>query len=94
LFDAFVWVACGDGSGLSTLLEAVARTLDYPGLLARTLEDRRQAVRDLLSRKSVLLTHPSAVIPTDETPATAEKITAGTRNVRSRMLTAAFEREE
>src|SRR5579859_1440341 len=55
LFDAFVWVACTEGSGLSTLLEAVARTLDYPGLLARTLEDRRQAVRDLLSRRAVLL---------------------------------------
>src|SRR5437899_1815401 len=53
LFDAFVWVACADGSGIGTLLEAVARTLDYPGLLARTLEDRRQAVRDLLSRRSV-----------------------------------------
>src|SRR6266849_2397703 len=55
VFDAFVWVACGDGSGIGTLLEAVARTLDYPGLLARTLEDRRQAVRDLLSRRAVLL---------------------------------------
>jgi tetratricopeptide (TPR) repeat protein len=55
LFDAFVWVACSDGSGLATLLEAVARTLDYPGLLARTLEDRRQAVRDLLARRAVLL---------------------------------------
>lgn len=55
LFDAFVWVACTDGSGLAALLEAVARTLDYPGLLARTLEDRRQAVRDLLSRRAVLL---------------------------------------
>src|SRR5438309_2611619 len=55
LFDAFVWVACGEGSGLATVLEAVARTLDYPGLLARTLEDRRQAVRDLLSKRSLLL---------------------------------------
>jgi hypothetical protein len=55
LFDAFVWVACTDGSGLATLLEAVARTLDYPGLLARGLEDRRQAVRDLLSKRAVLL---------------------------------------
>ena len=26
MFDAFVWVACADGSGLATLLEAVART--------------------------------------------------------------------
>jgi tetratricopeptide (TPR) repeat protein len=55
LFDAFVWVACTDGSGLATVLEAVARTLDYPGLLARSLEDRRQAVRDLLSKRAVLL---------------------------------------
>src|SRR5205823_7370351 len=55
LFDAFVWVACTDGSGLATLLEAVARTLDYPGLLARSVEDRRQAVRDLLSKRAVLL---------------------------------------
>jgi tetratricopeptide (TPR) repeat protein len=55
LFDAFVWVACADGSGLAALLEAVARTLDYPGLLARSLEDRRQAVRDLLSKRGILL---------------------------------------
>jgi MoxR-like ATPase len=55
LFDAFVWVACTDGSGLATLLEAVARTLDYPGLLARSFEDRRHAVLDLLSKRAVLL---------------------------------------
>ena len=55
LFDAFVWVACGEGSGLASVLEAVARTLDYPGLMARTIEDRRPAVRDLLSRRAVLL---------------------------------------
>lgn len=55
LFDALVWVACGQGSGLAPLLEAVARTLDYPGLLARSLEDRRQGVRDLLSRRAILL---------------------------------------
>ena len=55
LFDAFVWVGCSEGSGLAGVLEAVARTLDYPGLMARTLEDRRQAVRDLLSKRAVLL---------------------------------------
>jgi tetratricopeptide (TPR) repeat protein len=54
-FDAIVWVAQPEGGGLATLLAAVARTLDYPGLLARTLEDQRQAVRDLLSRRAVLL---------------------------------------
>jgi tetratricopeptide (TPR) repeat protein len=55
IFDALVWVNCSEGSGLATLLDAVARTLDYPGLLARSLEDRRQAARDLLSRRAVLL---------------------------------------
>ena len=55
LFDAIVWVARPEGGGLAALLEAVARTLDYPGLLARAFEDRRQAVRDLLSRRAVLL---------------------------------------
>jgi tetratricopeptide (TPR) repeat protein len=56
VFDAIVWVARTEGgSGLSALLEAVVRTLDYPGLLARALEDRRQAVRDLVSRRAVLL---------------------------------------
>jgi len=55
IFDAFVWVACTEASGLPTLLEAVARTLDYPGLLARSIEDQRQAVRDLLSKRAVLL---------------------------------------
>jgi tetratricopeptide (TPR) repeat protein len=55
LFDALVWVVCTEGSGLATLFEAVARTLDYPGLLARTIEDRRQTVRDLLGKRAVLL---------------------------------------
>src|SRR2546423_1256532 len=56
LFPAIVMRdRCSEGSGLAMLVEAVAQTLDYPGLLARTLEDRRQAVRDLLSRRAILL---------------------------------------
>jgi tetratricopeptide (TPR) repeat protein len=55
LFDAIVWTARAEGVGLAALLDTVARTLDYPGLLARTLEDRRQAVRDLLTHRAVLL---------------------------------------
>lgn len=64
VFDAVVWVALGalrqaqgerGGGDLASLLDSVARTLDYPGLLGRTLEDRRQAVRDLMARRSVLL---------------------------------------
>jgi len=55
LFDALIWVACSDGRGLATLFEAVARTLDYPGLLTRTVEDSRETVRDLLARRAMLL---------------------------------------
>lgn len=55
LFDAVVWAARSEGVGLTALLDSVARTLDYPGLLARPLEDRRQAVLDLLSHRAVLL---------------------------------------
>jgi tetratricopeptide (TPR) repeat protein len=55
LYDAIIWTARAEGVGLGALLDAVARTLDYPGLLARTLEDRRQAVRDLLAHRAVLL---------------------------------------
>lgn len=53
--DAVVWVGHTVGGDLSHVLDAVARTLDYPGLLARTLEDRRQAIRDLLAHRTVLL---------------------------------------
>ena len=56
LFDAVVWVANRQGGlGLSDLLDVVARTLDYPGLLGRELADRRSALRELLGRQSVLI---------------------------------------
>ena len=55
LFDAIVWVARSEGTDLAALLEAVARTLDYPGVLGRALEDRAQAVRDLLGRRAALV---------------------------------------
>lgn len=56
LFDAVVWVANRQGSlSLGDLLDTVARTLDYPGLLGRELADRRSAVRELLGRQSVLI---------------------------------------
>jgi len=56
LFDAVVWVANRQGSlRLSDLLDTVARTLDYPGLLGRELADRRSALRELLGRRPVLI---------------------------------------
>lgn len=54
-FEGLVWIARAEGLDLPHLLDATARTLDYPGLLARPVEDRRQAVRDLLARRAVLL---------------------------------------
>jgi tetratricopeptide (TPR) repeat protein len=89
-FDAFVWVACAESSGLGVLLEAVARTLDYPGLLARTLEDRRQAVRDLLSRRAVLLLvddvdrgEPAVLSFLADLPARSRALVAGRRRLPS-----------
>jgi hypothetical protein len=56
LFDAVVWVANRQsGLNLSDFLDVLARTLDYPGLLGRELADRRSALRDLLTRQSVLI---------------------------------------
>ena len=56
IFDAIVWVANRQGElGLSGLLDVLARTLDYPGLLGRELADRRSAMRELLGRQPVLI---------------------------------------
>lgn len=55
IFDAIVWVGRSVGLDLAAVLDTVARTLDYPGMLGRALEDRRAAVRDLLARRAVLL---------------------------------------
>lgn len=56
LFDAVVWIANRQGSlGLGDLVDTVARTLDYPGLLGRELADRRSALRELLGRRPVLI---------------------------------------
>ncbi|HLH72293.1 MAG TPA: tetratricopeptide repeat protein, partial [Chloroflexota bacterium] len=56
IFDAVVWVANRQGGlGLSGVLDVLARTLDYPGLLGRELADRRSAMRELLGRQPVLI---------------------------------------
>lgn len=56
LFDAVVWVANRQGTlGLADLLDTVARTLDYPGMLGRELADRRTSVRELLGRIAALI---------------------------------------
>lgn len=56
--DAVVWVSDKDRPGttnLSIVLDEIARTLDYPGLLQLPFEERRREVEQLLRRQSVLL---------------------------------------
>ncbi len=56
LFDAVVWVGSRQETlGLGDVLDTIARTLDYPGMLGRELPDRRSAVRELLGRQPVLI---------------------------------------
>jgi tetratricopeptide (TPR) repeat protein len=56
LFEAIVWAGSRqERLGLGDLLDLLARTLDYPGLLGRELPDRRAALRELLARRPVLI---------------------------------------
>lgn len=57
-FDAAVWVSDKDGPGstnLSLVLDHIARTLDYPGLIQLSYTDKRYEVEQLLRRQKVLL---------------------------------------
>src|SRR6266540_607430 len=57
-FDAVVWVSDKDQPGttnLSVVLDAVARTLDYPGLTRYAHNEKRYEVEQLLRRQHVLL---------------------------------------
>ncbi len=55
LFDAIVWAARSEGVDLAYLLEVMARTLDYPGLLSQAIEDRRAALVDLLGKRATMV---------------------------------------
>lgn len=57
-FDAVVWVSDKDRPGttnLSTVLDELARTLDYPGFTQFEHDDKRREVEQLLRRQRVLL---------------------------------------
>lgn len=57
-FDAVVWVSDKDWLGtttLNTVLDEIARTLDYPGFTSLELEEKRREVEQLLRRQRVLL---------------------------------------
>lgn len=55
-FEGFIWVtAQGRDLTLNELLDAVARTLDYPGIAQKPLEEKRPAVCRLLQAGRYLL---------------------------------------
>ncbi len=57
-FDAVVWVSDKDRPGttnLTTVLDEVARTLDYPGFTQFDHDEKRREVEQLLRRQRVLL---------------------------------------
>ncbi|NJO07768.1 MAG: AAA family ATPase [Chloroflexaceae bacterium] len=57
-FDAVVWVSDKGKEGttnLSTVLDAIAQTLDYPGIAQYTHSEKQYEVEQLLRRQRVLL---------------------------------------
>ncbi len=55
-FDGFVWTTAKDRElTLNDVLDAVARTLDYPGIAQQPLEEKQESVRKLLQSKRYLL---------------------------------------
>ena len=55
-FDGFIWTTAKDRDlTLDGLLDAVARTLAYPGVAQQPLEDKRDAVQKLLRERPYLL---------------------------------------
>jgi tetratricopeptide (TPR) repeat protein len=66
-FDGFIWTTAKDRDlTLNALLDAVARTLDYPGIAQQPVEEKRDAVRKLLQEKPHLLIVDNFETITDE----------------------------
>lgn len=67
-FDAIVWVSDSDRPGTtnhSTVLDTIARTLDYPGFTKFTHDEKLYEVEQLLRRQKVLLIIDNAETITD-----------------------------
>jgi hypothetical protein len=55
-FDGFIWTTAKDRElSLNDVLDAIARTLDYPGIAQQPLEEKQESVRKLLQTKPYLL---------------------------------------
>jgi tetratricopeptide (TPR) repeat protein len=66
-FDGFIWTTAKDRDlTLNALLDAVARTLDYPGIAQQPVEEKRDAARKLLQGKQYLLIVDNFETITDE----------------------------
>lgn len=66
LFDGFIWATSREQTlTLDGLLNMIARTLDYPGIIRLLLEDKQSNVRTLLSSKRHLLIVDNLDIVTD-----------------------------
>jgi len=66
-FSGFIWTTAKDRDlTLNALLDAVARTLDYPGIVQQSVEDKRSAVCKLLQEKPHLLIVDNFETITDE----------------------------
>jgi tetratricopeptide (TPR) repeat protein len=56
IFEGFIWATAKDRDlTLNVLLDAVARTLDYPGIAQQPLEEKQTRVQKLLREKPYLL---------------------------------------
>ena len=55
-FDGFIWTTAKDRElALNDVLDAIARTLDYPGIAQQPLDEKQESVRKLLQTKPYLL---------------------------------------
>jgi tetratricopeptide (TPR) repeat protein len=55
-FDGFIWTTAKDRElTLNDVLDAIARTLDYPGIAQQPLKEKQESVRKLLQTKPYLL---------------------------------------
>jgi tetratricopeptide (TPR) repeat protein len=66
-FDGFIWTTAKDRDlTLNALLDAIARTLEYPGIAQQPVEEKRNAVRKLLQERPHLLIVDNFETITDE----------------------------
>jgi LuxR family glucitol operon transcriptional activator len=67
-FEGFIWTSAKDRElHLNDILDAIARTLDWPGIAQQPYEEKRESVRKLLQTNRYLLIVDNFETITDET---------------------------